>query len=47
MADDIFDGVPLDPDGEPEPPLNANKVPAPPAQSSSFGEEDGDARPAQ
>ncbi len=28
------------------PPLNADKVPAPPAVSSSFGEEYGDAGPA-
>lgn len=26
-----FDGVPLDPDGQPEPPLNANKKPMPEA----------------
>ena len=40
----VYDGVPLDPDGEPEPPLNANKTPAPPVESSSYGMEDeGDA----
>lgn len=40
---DIYDGVPLDPDGEPEPPLNSTKTPAPPAVSASYGEEAGDA----
>ena len=44
---DVYGGVPLDPDGVPEPPLNANKTPAPAAESSSYGEEGGDARPAE
>lgn len=36
----IYDGVPLDPDGEPEPPLNANKRPSPDAEWSTIPEGD-------
>ncbi|GIT80173.1 hypothetical protein LLS1_18420 [Leifsonia sp. LS1] len=35
--------IPVDSDGEPFPPMNAAKVPAPEAISSSYGEEDPDA----
>lgn len=40
MTDELVDpSIPLGTDGVPLPPMNAVKTPAPPAISSSFGEE--------
>lgn len=44
MTDPTYDpNIPYDSDGNPLPPMNAVKTPAPAAISASYGEEDPDA----